>query len=346
MNMKTFLTDKNCKKTFSEKSPKLKRLINEALNIINSMGIPIEDKTPRGMEKMAVAFMAVAQVNKSNGWSKAKDRNDGIALKSRDVIDYMNSKLEEKMSSGSYDDIRRKDLKLMVLDGLVSRSLPDSKRNDPTRGYCLSPEYAEVIRAFGTDDWNNKLSYLLRNKITLRDVLSKKRDLRKIRVTLPSGEKLAFSPGEHHDLQKKIIEQFLPIYGYGAEILYVGDTADKFLFVNREALESLSFFDLSHGELPDIIAYSKSKNWLYIIEAVHSSGPISPTRHLELEQLTKNCKADRIYVTAFLDRATFRKFVADISWETEVWIAEDPEHLIHFDGDKFLGPYDSSIAKK
>lgn len=344
--MKTFLTDKNCKKTFGNKSLKLKRLINEALNIISAMGIPIEDKAARSMEKMAVAFIAVAQVNKKTGWSNAKDRNDGISLKSRDIIDYMNNKLEENMSSGSYDDIRRKDLKLMVLDGLVSRSLPDSKRNDPTRGYCLSPEHADVIRAFGTDNWNDKLSALLHNKKTLREVLSKKRDLKKIRVILPSGDKLTFSPGEHHDLQKQIIEKFLPIYGYGAEILYVGDTADKFLYINRDTLKSLSFFDLSHGELPDIIAYSKSKNWLYIIEAVHSSGPISPTRHLELEKLTQDCKADRIYITAFLNRATFRKFVADISWETEVWIAEDSGHLIHFDGDKFLGPYDSSIAKK
>lgn len=106
-----------------------------------------------------------------------------------------------------------------------------------------------------------------------------------------------------------------------------------------EKLDELGFFKLDHGELPDVVAYSESKNWLYLIEAVHSSGPISENRLLELKKLTKNCKADIVYVTAFLDRATFRTWVKDIAWETEVWIADNPTHLIHFNGDKFMGPY-------
>lgn len=112
------------------------------------------------------------------------------------------------------------------------------------------------------------------------------------------------------------------------------------MHIDRPALKALDFFELKRGELPDVVAYNKSKNWLFMIEAVHSSGPISATRLLELEKLTASCKADRIYVTAFLDKTTFRKFVADIAWETEVWIADNPDHLIHFNGDKFLGPYE------
>ncbi|MFS2517149.1 MULTISPECIES: BsuBI/PstI family type II restriction endonuclease [Parabacteroides] len=30
--------------------------------------------------------------------------------------------------------------------------------------------------------------------------------------------------------------------------------------------------------------------------------------------------------------------MADIAWETEVWIAENPGHMIHFNGDRFIGP--------
>ena len=334
--------DKNSKcKTFIKKSPGLQKLINEALDIISSMGIPIEDKTPRALEKMAGVFIAVAQVDKKRGWSKAKDRNDGIALKSRDIIDYMNENLEEKISSGSYDDIRRKDLKLLVLDGLVSRTQPDAARNSPTRGYCLSPDYCKVIKSYGTKDWKANLNKLMRGKQTLKEKLSQKRNLSRIDVKLPSGIELKFSPGEHNQLQKEIIETFLPIYGFGAEVLYVGDTADKFLHIDRPTLEELKFFELKRGELPDIVAYNRSKNWLFLIEAVHSSGPISATRLLELEKLTENCTADRIYVTAFLNRMTFRKYVADIAWETEVWIADNPDHLVHFNGEKFLGPYES-----
>ena len=104
----------------------------------------------------------------------------------------------------------------------------------------------------------------------------------------------------------------------------------KFLTVNNE---------ISHEELPDIIAYSKEKNWLYLIEAVHSSGPISEIRLLQLQKLTEKCTADIVYVTAFLNRPKFRQFMAEIAWETEVWIADNPDHMVHFNGDKFLGPY-------
>jgi type II restriction enzyme len=140
-------------------------------------------------------------------------------------------------------------------------------------------------------------------------------------------------------LQKAIIEEFLPRYGYGAEVLYVGDAADKSLVYERERLQALKFFALEHGELPDVVAYAATRNWLYLIEAVHTSGPISPTRLLRLRQLTAACTAAIIYVTAFLDRDTFRKFIGELAWETEVWIAGEPDHLIHFDGEQFLGPY-------
>lgn len=343
--MKTYLNKDSRCKTFISKSPKLHKLINQALNIISTLGIPLEGKTPRSLEKMAIVFIAVAQVNKESGWHQAKGASDGIDLKSRDIIDYMNKNLEENISSGSYDDIRRKDLKLLVLDGLVSRTKPNAARNNPTRGYCLSSEYCKVIRSYGTSKWDENVKELMLGKQTLKDKLSQKRDLARIDVMLALGSKLVFTPGEHNELQKQIIEIFLPIFGYGAELLYVGDTADKFLYIDRPALEALSFFELKRGELPDIVAYNKTKNWLFLIEAVHSSGPISPVRLLELEKLTEKCTADRVYVTAFLDRTTFRKFVADIAWETEVWIAENPEHLIHFNGGKFLGPYDNAKTK-
>ena len=122
-------------------------------------------------------------------------------------------------------------------------------------------------------------------------------------------------------------------------MLYIGDTADRFLVLDRAKLNDLNFFELSHGELPDIVAYSKPKNWLYLIEAVHSSGPISENRLRELKRLTKDCTADIVYITAFLDQAKFRRWIKDIAWETEVWIAVAPDHLIHFNGEKFLGPH-------
>jgi len=182
----------------------------------------------------------------------------------------------------------------------------------------------------------------MEDKPTLMEQLDAARQLHLVPIKFPDGQVLQFSPGEHNLLQKTIIEQFLPRYGFGAEILYVGDTAKKLLVIDEKKLKALKFFEMKHGELPDIVAYSAKKNWLFLIEAVHSSGPISPVRLLELKRLTKNCSADIVFVTAFLNRDTFRKYAPEIAWETEVWIADSPDHMVHFDGDKFLGPYKSA----
>jgi type II restriction enzyme len=158
-------------------------------------------------------------------------------------------------------------------------------------------------------------------------------------VTLPCGVELRFSFGEHNILQKKIIEDFLPRFGNGCSVLYIGDTAHKLLHIDEEKLKTLNCFELSHDELPDVIAYNSENNWLFFIEAVHSAGPMSEIRVHELKKLLKDCKSELIFVTAFLKREDFRKWSADIAWETEVWIADNPDHLIHFNGSKFLGPY-------
>lgn len=203
----------------------------------------------------------------------------------------------------------------------------------------MNPTYAELIRNFGSRDWENIMSDKLKNIEPLNVKLQRDRTIQKVVVTLPFGGELTFSTGLHNDLQKSIIEEFLPRYGHGAEVLYVGDTSDKYLYLEKEKLKKINFFEISHEELPDVIAYSKEKNWLYLIEAVHSFGPISKIRLLQLQALTKDCTADIVFVTAFLNKQKFRQFMIDIAWETEVWIADDPDHLVHFNGAKFLGAY-------
>ncbi len=325
-------------KTFKEKTAKVQELINSTLFILDCFGIPLET-SPRRLERMAIAFLACGDIKAIEDLKIAKDWNSGYSLKTRDIINFVNEHFNEKISSGSYDDIRRKDLKLLTLSEVVLRSSPNSATNDSTRGYSLNPTYAELIRDFGSDNWWQIVSERLKNIEPLSQKLKRDRAIQKVEVILPSGGELSFSAGEHNDLQKAIIEEFLPRFGYGAEVLYVGDTSDKYLYLEKEKLEKLLFFEISHEELPDVIAYSKKKNWLYLIEAVHSSGPISEVRLLQLQKLTKNCTADIVYVTAFLTKQKFRQFIAEIAWETEVWIADNLDHLVHFNGDKFLGPY-------
>jgi hypothetical protein len=319
-------------------------LFNESLFILAKLGIPLEGMKPRELEKIAMAFLAVADVKRSTDWHLARIREGKDAIKSREIITFLNTHFSEKISMGSYDDIRRKDLKLPVVAGIIvaSANKPNAARNDPTRGYSLSPEYVAIVNRFGEPTWVEEVDEFMEDKPSLADRLEAARSLQVVPIILPDGKTIQFSPGEHNLLQKAIIEQFLPRYGFGAEVLYVGDTAKKFLVRDTKKLKALKFFDLEHGELPDIVAFSSKKNWLFLIEAVHSSGPISPVRLMELKRLAKNCSAEIIFITAFLNRDTFRKFSPEIAWETEVWIADAPDHMVHFDGDKFLGPYKST----
>lgn len=327
---------------FLTKNEEQKKVINESLHILIKLGIPLNDKTPRDRERMALTFLAVLDVKTSRDWPSVKDKNDGRSLKTRDIISYINDNFGEEISSGSYDDIRRKDLKHPVMAEIVIHTKPGSARNDPSRGYALNPEYSEIIRSFSSnklDTWEEKVNHFLSGKKTLSEKLMPDRHVEQIPITIPSGKKLLFSPGEHNHLIKDIIEIFLPRFGYGAEVLYVGDAAKKLVHMEKDILKELNFFELFHGELPDVVAYSRQKNWLFLIEAVYTSNPISPERHCLLKGLTSTCSTDIIFVSAFHNRETFRKFSADISWETEVWIVDSPDHMIHYNGPKFLGPY-------
>jgi type II restriction enzyme len=320
----------------STKSPAIQELINEALDILDSVGIPLENKTDRALERMAMCFLAVAGITKE--WKAAQENTN---LKSRDIINFVNEHFEENISSGSYDDIRRKDLKLPVLADLIINSgiNKGSATNDPTRGYALQPDFKNLIVNYGTKKWKKSLALFNEKRQSLSEILARKRNIEKIPVKLPDNTLLELSSGEHNILQKAVIEDFLPRFGSDCEVFYIGDTSCKLLHVEETELKALNFFELSHYELPDIVAYSRKNNWLYLIEAVHSSGPMSETRVLELKKMLKDCTAELIFVTAFPAKSEFRKWMMDIAWETEVWIADNPDHLIHFNGHKFLGAY-------
>ena len=153
-----------------------------------------------------------------------------------------------------------------------------------------------------------------------------------------NGKEFSFSPGEHNQLQKSIIEEFAPRFAPNSECIYVGDTIAKDLHKDDDKLKELGFSISVHDKMPDIILYCPDKNWIYFIEAVTSVGPMNPKRVIEINQMTKNVDAGKIYVTAFLNLQTYKEFISQIAWETEVWISDMPDHMIHLNGDKFLGP--------
>jgi type II restriction enzyme len=323
-------------KKFNAKKEQTKTAILEALDILTNLGIFLEKLSSRRLEKMCMSFLSVCDVNEPGKWKEAKCFSQSHRLRSRDIIDYINDHFEENISKGSYDDIRRKDLLRPVNAGIVVRTIPESSRNNPTRRYALSDDYVTIVRDYGSVGWEERVKQFLQNKPIQREVYQQKPDLHEIPVQIPGGKKIQFSPGPHNTLQKEIIEKFLPKFGLGAEVWYIGDTSDKYLVYEKEKLNDIGFFDLEHAELPDVVAYAREKNLLYLIEAFHSTGTMSIDRYINLKSLTEKCTAKCIFITAFLDFNTYKKHSTEIAWETEVWIAEIPEHMIHFNGPKFL----------
>lgn len=140
----------------------------------------------------------------------------------------------------------------------------------------------------------------------------RQRNLVSVPIILPNGEQFNLSPGDHNILQKEIVEEFAPIFAPGSQLLYLGDTANKFLHIEKEKLEGLKFPPVSHDKLPDVVLYSQQKNWVYFIEAVTSHGPISPKRRLELLDIVKDSDVKPVFVTAFLTTQDFKQFVTEV----------------------------------
>lgn len=315
---------------------KVKNLVFNILDVFQLIGIPV-DNTDRKLERMAKACLAVGKIKKD--FSEACSFEDGFT-RTRDIIAFENEYLGEDISSGSYDDIRRQNLKLLVEAGIIvnSSSTEEQATNNPSRGYGLSTSFANLLHSFGSSRWEILLNEFRKETKSLKEELERRRDLQKVPVTLPNGKTIVLSYGEHNNLQKAIIEVFLPLFGFGAEVLYVGDTKDKFLHLEKAELEKIKFFTLEHEELPDVVAYSREKNLLYLIEAYHSTGEWDEIRVRKVKRKLEEsgCTANIIFFTAFENKNIFKQKAKDIAWETEVWIADSPEHLVHFNGYKFL----------
>lgn len=320
----------------TKKSSRVDGLINSMLQVLETVGIPFDGVGDRMKIRIAEAALAVADIKET--FKEAKSTNDNHYLTTRKIIEFENKYLEESASPGSYDDIRRHHLILLTTAGYIinSSSLGKQATNNPTRGYSASPAFASLLRSYGTDEWHDNLDDFKKKNIELREMLAHKRQIEQIPVALPSGKTINLTAGEHNELQRDIIYKFLPRFGFGAEILYIGDTTDKYFVLDEDKLNSLNFFKIEHEEMPDVIAFSASRNLLFMIEAVHSYGQMSEIRVEKLKNKLKKCTATLIFVSAFENKKSFRKFSADIAWETEAWISDNPDHMIHFNGYKFL----------
>ena len=228
----------------------------------------------------------------------------------------------------------------MLVCEIVKSSSPDANTSDPTRGYQVNPEYARIIKNYGQSDWFRQVERFRRSHKSYKERLAVQRDIPKLQVTATDGHVFELKDGEHNAIQKAIVEEFLPRFGYGAKILYLGDSDNKYgIIFEKEQLEALGFSDLKQNVLPDVVAYSEDKDWVFLIEAYHTTNPITPLRKYGLTQVAGEASGKAVFVTAFENSASYKECDEELAWETEVWIATDPDHIIHRDGQRFLGPY-------
>lgn len=209
--------------------------------------------------------------------------------------------------------------------------------NSPNYRYRITDEVLDLMQSYGSSNWNSKLASFLEGHDTLIEIYSSKKEMTKMPVKI-NGIDFTLSTGSHNELQKAIIEEFAPRFAPNCECLYVGDTIEKDLVKNVDKLADLGFEITLHDKMPDVVLYKGDEDWIYFIEAVTSVGPMSQARVNDIEEMTANVSSGKIYITAFPDFKTFKKFSEELAWETEVWISDMPDHMIHLNGDRFMGP--------
>ena len=283
-----------------------------------------------------LTLLAMANLKESTPWSEAT--NEWIRI--HDIISFIANNYGVIYAENSRETFRKQAMHPFRTAALIEdNGMPT---NSPNYRYRITTEFLSVIRSLtDSDDYaseeNDALMQFLYRHDTLSDIYASKKKMQKMPVRI-NNEDFTFSPGKHNQLQKAILEEFAPRFAPHSECLYVGDTIKKDMIKNVEKLSSLGFEITLHDKMPDVVLYKEDKDWIYFIESVTSVGPMDPKRIIEIESMTKNVTAGRIYVTAFLDFSTFKKFSEQLAWETEVWIADMPDHMIHLNGDKFLGP--------
>lgn len=301
--------------------------LDDAKAILNALQVPVKQQNTM----CCCVLLAIAHVVEDMPWQEAS--NGWIRI--HDVIVFAGDNYGITYAENSRETIRKQAMHHFRNAAFIEDN--GKATNSPNYRYRLTEEMLELIQSYGSSVWEQKLTAFQMTHSSLIELYASKRTMQKMPVKI-NGEEFSFSPGEHNELQKAIIEEFAPRFAPNSECLYVGDTIEKDLVKNEDMLRSLGFEITLHDKMPDVVLYSEDKNWLYFIESVTSVGPMEPKRIKEIEEMTVGVVAGKIYVTAFLDFKTFKKFSENLAWDTEVWIAKMPDHMIHLNGDMFLGP--------
>jgi len=259
-------------------------------------------------------------------------------------MNWIRQHYDKDYAPNSRETIRRQTMHQFCDAGIVlyNPDRPDRPVNSPKAAYQIEPSALSLLRTFGQETWSDQLAAYLAERKTLVARYAQEREQNRIPVEVSPGQQITLSPGDHSELIRAIVESFAPRFAPGSVLVYVGDTGKKWGYFNAALLSQLGVTMDTHGKMPDVVLHYVEKNWLLLIESVTSHGPMDGKRHGELATLFSGARADLVYVTAFPNRVIMGRYLGEIAWETEVWVADAPSHLIHFNGERFLGPYRTS----
>ena len=311
----------------------VKRRVQAAEGVLKALGAP----RAQCNERSALTLLGLLDLAPATPWSDAKAPLRGVT----ELMDWMAENYGKQYAPNTREMIRRFTLHQLIEMGMVTLNPDDPGRppNSPRNVYQIEASALDLLQSVETEAWDRNLAAYLASMEGVNRLRETPRRMEFIAVNLADGQSLELTAGGQNVLVKEIIEQFAPRFTPGGYLIYVGDTAEKHLLYDAEYLRGLGVEIDPHGKMPDAVVHHVERNWLILIEAVTSHGPVNVLRHNQLKDLFAGSTAGLVFVTTFLDRATMREYLPEIAWETEVWVADAPEHLIHFNGERFLGPY-------
>jgi hypothetical protein len=307
--------------------------IESAKRILTDLGLPRAQLNDRS----ALTLLALIDLKQDGDWRSAAKPLIGITP----IMDWVREHYGRDYKPNTRETFRRQTMHQFIQAGLVQYNPDEPNRpvNSPQAVYQITPEAFELIRMFGTSRWKRGLERHLELWKTLKGKYARERDMSRVPIQLSNGASIYLSPGEHSKLIRSILEEFAPRFAPNSTLVYIGDTEDKSGYLDEALLFNLGVKVERHGKMPDVVLHFTDRNWLLLIESVTSHGPVDAKRHEELRQLFLGSKAGLVFVTAFPSRRILARYFSHIAWESEVWVADAPTHLIHFNGTRFLGPY-------
>jgi len=311
----------------------MNNLLETAQDIIAALGLPRAQQN----ERSALCLLALLNLAPNKTWAEAENPLLGITP----IMEWARDYYGKQYAPNTRETIRRHTMH-QFCDAGVAQCNPDQPArpvNSPKTVYQIEPATLTLLRTFGSPAWQNNLAAWLKLRETLVARYAKTREHHRIPVKMVAGKEITLSPGAHNELIRAVIEDFAPRFAPGCVLVYAGDTQDKWGYFDADLLQTLGVHVDAHGKMPDVVLHYTEKNWLLLVESVTSHGPVNSKRHAELASLFADSTAGLVYVTAFPNRSLMGRYLGEIAWETEVWAADAPSHLIHFDGIRFLGPY-------